>query len=76
MTPAELRAARTSSGLTQPEWGYLLGVTRSQIAKIESGASRPSTTLVLMAHLVMSLGLDKRQMDLLVEANRKIAERL
>jgi DNA-binding transcriptional regulator YiaG len=37
MTAAEFLAARKSFGLTQPEWGRMLGLSKPQIQKIESG---------------------------------------
>ena len=40
MTPTEIRAIRKSLGLTQSEWGLWLGVSRAQVAGMET-AARP-----------------------------------
>jgi transcriptional regulator with XRE-family HTH domain len=37
MTPADFLAARKSFRLTQPEWGVMLGLSKSQIFRIEQG---------------------------------------
>jgi hypothetical protein len=37
MTPSDFRAARATLGLGQKNWGLWLGLTRSQVARIEAG---------------------------------------
>lgn len=48
MTPLQFREARLAFGLTQSEWGLLLGVGREHVAKIEAGRAPVSKTLALL----------------------------
>jgi transcriptional regulator with XRE-family HTH domain len=57
-----IRASRHSAGLSQRELGRSLGVTASHIAYIESGARRPSRTIVL--RLAHTLGIDRQTLIL------------
>lgn len=55
-----IRASRESAGLTQRELGRSLGVTASHIAYIESGARRPSRSVVL--RLARSLRINRQEL--------------
>ena len=57
-----IRASRQSAGLSQRELGRSLGVTASHIAYIESGARRPSRTIVL--RLARTLRIDRQTLIL------------
>lgn len=47
MTPAEIRTARQSLGLTQAQFALLLGYgAKSRIAELENGARAPSGAVV------------------------------
>lgn len=47
MTPAEIREARQTLGLTQPQIAPLLGYgSKSRVAELESGARNPSDTVI------------------------------
>jgi transcriptional regulator with XRE-family HTH domain len=55
-----IKASRQSAGLSQRELGRSLGVTASHIAYIESGARRPSRTIVL--RLAQTLRVDRQEL--------------
>jgi transcriptional regulator with XRE-family HTH domain len=57
-----IRARRESAELSQRELGRSLGVTASHIAYIESGARRPSRTVVL--RLARALGINRQELIL------------
>ena len=48
MSPAQLKAARLELGLTQAALGALLGITKTEVYRKESG-SRPITTVQALA---------------------------
>lgn len=54
---ADIRAARTASGLAQTDVARALGLSRSQYGRIERGQS-PSLSLLTAARLCAILGLD------------------
>ena len=57
MTPLQFREARLAFGLTQSEWGLLLGIHRVQVAKIEGGKSGVTKTLALLVSAYKRHGL-------------------
>jgi transcriptional regulator with XRE-family HTH domain len=57
-----IKARRDAIGLSQRELGRSLGVTASHVAYIESGARRPSHTLLF--RLASSLGIDRKELFL------------
>jgi DNA-binding transcriptional regulator YiaG len=61
MTPADLRAARAASRLTQTEWGHLLGVGREHVAKLEGSVVPPSPTLAILIQIIMAIGIERAQ---------------
>jgi DNA-binding XRE family transcriptional regulator len=61
MPPDQLRAARAASGLTQSEWGRLLGIGRQHVAKLEGGVVPPSHTLAILIQIIMAIGIERAQ---------------
>lgn len=59
MTPAELRAARAATSLTQTEWGLLLGIGQKHVSKLETGAVPPSDTLVALVRIIAAIGVKR-----------------
>jgi len=57
-----IKARRDAIGLSQRELGRGLGVTASHVAYIESGARRPSHTLLF--RLARILGIDRQELFL------------
>ncbi len=57
MTPAALKAARSSLGLTQQRWADALGIGREYVAKLEGGTAMPSPTLVKLVEAYLRHGL-------------------
>ena len=57
-----IRRARLSRNLTQEELGALVGVKRSQISKLEKGAS--VITLPTMSKVFKALGVSSATLDL------------
>src|SRR5277367_2071388 len=55
-----IKAHRETVGLSQRELGRGLGVTASHVAYIESGARRPSHTLLF--RLARRLGIDRQEL--------------
>lgn len=55
-----IRASRRSAGLSQRELGHSIGVTASHIAYIESGARRPSRSVVL--RLARTLRINRQEL--------------
>jgi DNA-binding XRE family transcriptional regulator len=53
MTSAEFRNARQSLGLTQAAWGFSLGISREQVAKIEGGKHPVTPTLAILIGLIL-----------------------
>lgn len=59
MTPADLRTARNASGLTQTEWGQLLGIGQKHVSKLETGVVSPSDTLVALIRIIAAIGVKR-----------------
>lgn len=55
MTPSEIRAARETLGLLQEEIAPLLGYgAATRVSAIETGAARPSKSVILLLQLYLS----------------------
>jgi len=52
VTPVEFRAIRKRLGLTQAEFGELLGVGRQQVNQVERGGENASLTLLRLAEAI------------------------
>jgi DNA-binding XRE family transcriptional regulator len=61
MTPSDLRAARAASGLTQSEWGQLLGIGRQHVSSMERGVDPPSPTLAILIQIIIAIGIERAQ---------------
>jgi transcriptional regulator with XRE-family HTH domain len=64
-----VKASREAAGLSQRELGHSLGITASYVAYIESGARRPSHTLLFR----LARSLPVKGQDLLVAAYPELA---
>jgi DNA-binding transcriptional regulator YiaG len=51
-TPEEIKRLRQAMGLTQKEFGVLLGVTRNFIYYLERGERKPSKTFKLLLECI------------------------
>lgn len=54
MTHEALKSARASLGLTQTEWGRMLGVTRDAVCKMEAGQRKPSASVVILIDIALT----------------------
>ena len=55
MTPAEIRAARDTLGLTQGEFARVMGVNGpAYVSAWEAGTRRPSISAMLLMHVYLS----------------------
>lgn len=54
MTPLmrEMRILRKGAGLTQVQWGKLLGISGNQISRIEKGRNRTTPTIIRLARFL------------------------
>lgn len=64
MTPADLRAARAASGLSQTDWGFMLGITRQHVSKLERGVVPPSQTIINFLMLLPYVDFDNLNGDM------------
>jgi DNA-binding XRE family transcriptional regulator len=57
MSPATFQATRHYFGLTQKEWGLLLGIGREHVAKLEAGTMPVSRTVAILVAMYQRHGL-------------------